>query len=206
MLIRHPNVPLIKKKKKILILHDVQIRYSWFILYPLRRQISKTTLIKKKPFYIMMVTSYDAVGSQDNYGLHLKRISAWAISSVSEYWRRFLELESIEFNWLVFEMKETKAQRKEMIWSRSRIEHRGVGKRTPLVTELFETLFFSLFIYSRPFLHLLFFSLNHTLIDCFSWPVKASRWLKNTAVYKSIQGKVILPSYLVSVPKGRPHC
>lgn len=90
-LIGPPNVPLIKEQS---FLFYVICKYVilWFVLLPLRHQISKMTLIKKKPFYIMMITSYPAAGSQDNYCFNLKGISAWAISSVSEYCRWLLEL------------------------------------------------------------------------------------------------------------------
>lgn len=70
--------------KIILILHDLQICYLGFILCPLMCWIPKMTLIKKKPFPIMMVSSCAAVGSQENCCFNLKESSAWAISSVSE--------------------------------------------------------------------------------------------------------------------------
>lgn len=44
-----------KHPKNHSLLHDLEICHLWFILYPSRHLISKTTLIKKKPFYIMLL-------------------------------------------------------------------------------------------------------------------------------------------------------
>lgn len=52
-LMRHP--------KNHFLLHDLQICHLWFILYPLKHPISKSTLIKKKPFYIMLLWEARAI-------------------------------------------------------------------------------------------------------------------------------------------------